>query len=167
METHLEQNPSVQPTQNTKNQSTMKQAAADKAEKNKTKIPILSDRETDLSKTNPRMWREQICEYIHLTYNRTLDDIMDQGTDQMDQHTVFHIKGDVIWALGPKAKHEIFRGQWGRELKDVGLQELLKLFKKPFIPARFVCHSRALFFNIEQDDNETLDEYRKRLAKRP
>ena len=37
----------------------------------------------------------------------------------MDPHTVYHIKGDVVWALGPKAKHEIMRGQWGRELKDL------------------------------------------------
>ena len=160
----LNPNSSAQPTQNTMNQSMMNQTTADKAEKNKYKIPILSDRETDLSKTNPRMWWEQISEYIHLTYNRNLDDIMEQGADQMDQHTAFHIKGDVIWALGPKAKHEIKRDQWGRELKDVDLQELLKLFKTTYIPARNVFHSRAHFFNIKQDDNETLDEYWKRLV---
>ena len=105
------------------------------------------------------MWWEQISEYIHLTYNRNLDEIMDQGSDQMDLHTVYHIKGDVIWAVWAKAKYEIMRGQWARELKDVDLQELLKLFKKTFIPARDVFHSRSQFFNINQEDNETLDEY--------
>ena len=25
----------------------------------------------------------------------------------MDAHTIYHLKNDVIWALGPKAKHEI------------------------------------------------------------
>ena len=64
--------------------------------------------------------------------------MMDEGTDQMDPHTVYHIKGDVIWALGPKAKHEITRGQRGRELKDVEFSDLFKLFKKTFIPARNV-----------------------------
>ena len=82
----------------------------------------------------------------------------------MDQHTAYHIKGDVIWALGPKAKHEIIGGQWGRELKDVALLELMTLFKKTFLPARNVFHSRAQFFNMKQDDNETLDEYWKRLV---
>ena len=77
---------------------------------------------------------------------------MDQGADQMDPHTVFHTKGDVIWALAPKAKNEIMRGQWGRELKDVDLQELLELFKKPFTPARNVFHCRAQFFNIKQEE---------------
>ena len=104
------------------------------------------------------MWWEQISEYIHLTYNGNLDELMDQGTDQMDPHTVYHI------ALGPKAKHEIMRGQWGRELKHVDLSELLKLFKKTFIPARNVFHSRAQFFSIKQEDNDTLDKYWKRLV---
>ena len=89
---------------------------------------------------------------------------MDQGADQMDPHTVNHIKGDVISALGPEAKHEIMRGQWGRELKDVDLSELLELFKETFIAARNVFHSRAQFFNIKQKDNETLDELWKRLV---
>ena len=83
---------------------------------------------------------------------------MDQGINQMDLHTTYHIKGDVIWALGPKAKHEIMRGQWGRELKDNDIPELLRLFKKTFIPSRNVIHSRAQFFNVKQEDNETLDE---------
>ena len=156
-------NTSVQTAQSATNQKMMNQATADRMEKNKYKIPILLDRETDLTKINPRMWWEQISEYIHLTYNRNLDEMMDQGIDQMDPHTVYHIKGDVFWALGPKAKHEIMRGQLGRELKDVDLSELLKLFKKTFIPARNVFHSRAQFFNIKQEDNETLDEFWKRL----
>ena len=157
-------NTSERSGQQAANQTIMNQTTADRLEKNKYKIPILSDRETDLTKINPRMWREQISEYIHLTYNRNLEELMDQGVDQMDPHTVYHIKGDVIWALGPKAKHEIMRGQWGKELKDIDLPEMLKLFKKTFIPARNVFHSRAQFFNIQQDENETLDEYWKRLV---
>ena len=68
---------------------------------------------------------------------------MDHGIEGMDAHTIYHINGDVIWTLGPKTKHEIMRRQWGIELKDVNLQELLKLFKKTFMPARNVFHSRA------------------------
>ena len=89
---------------------------------------------------------------------------MDQGINQLDPHTVYHIKGDVIWALGQKAKHEIMRCQWGKELKDIDLPELLKVLKKTVIPAKNVLHSRAQFFNIKQEDSETLDEYWKRLV---
>ena len=66
--------------------------------------------------------------------------------------------------LGPKAKHEIMRGQWGRELEDVNLSELLKLFKKTFMLTRNVFHRRTQFFNVKQEEEETLDEYWKRLV---
>ena len=89
---------------------------------------------------------------------------MDQGTETTHSHTPYHNKGDVIWALGPKAKHEITRGQWGRELNDVNLSELLKLFKKTFMPARSVFHSRAQFFAVKKEKEEKLDEYWKRLV---
>ena len=72
-----------------------------------------------------RKWWEQISEYIDLTFQKNLEDLIEQGTDSMDPQTTYHIKGDVRWALGPKVKHEIMRGQWGKELKDINLQELL------------------------------------------
>ena len=110
------------------------------------------------------MWWEQISEYIHLTYSRNLDEIIHQGTEYLDPRTVFHIEGEVIWALDPKTKHEIMRGPWGRELVDVNLPDLLTFFKKTFLPVRNVFHSRAQFVNMKQDDNETLDEYWKILV---
>ena len=79
---------SEQSGQSAANQAIMNQTTADRLEKNKYKIPILSDRKTGMTKINPRMWWEQIPEYIHLTYNRNLDELMDQGIDQMDPHTV-------------------------------------------------------------------------------
>ena len=56
------------------------------------------------------------------------------------------------------------RGQWGRELKDVNLPDLLTLFERTFLLVKNVFHTRAQFFNMKQDDNETLDEYSKRLV---
>ena len=41
---------------------------------------------------------------------------------------------------------------------NISLQKLLKFFKKTFLPTKNVFHSRAQFFNIKQEDNETLDE---------
>ena len=70
---------------------------------------------------------------------------MDQANEFSDAHTVYHIKGDVVWVLGPKAKLKIIRGQWGRELKDVSLAELLKLendstHEKLFFSAKRIYH---------------------------
>ena len=56
------------------------------------------------------------------------------------------------------------RGRWGKEPKDISLQELLKLFINVFLPTRNVFPSIAQFFNIKQEDDETLDEYWKSLV---
>ena len=158
--TEGEPSTSEQSTRTINNQTT----TSERMERSKDRTPILSDRETDLTKINPKMWWEQFSEYIHMTYNRNLGEITDESVRTMDPHTVYHIKGDAIWALGPKAKHEIMRGQCGRELKDVNLPELLTLFKKTFLPVRNVFHSRAQIFNMKQEDHETMDEYWKRLV---
>ena len=84
---------------------------------------------------------------------------MDLGTNFLDTHKTRRIRGDVIWDLGPKAKHELMRGQWGEGLEDIGLQELLKLFKTTFLSTRNVFPSRAQLFNIKQEKSETQDEY--------
>ena len=89
---------------------------------------------------------------------------MELGTDSLDAQLTHHIKGDVIWLLDPKANQEIMRGQGDKELKDITLQEVFKLFKKTFLPTRNVFHSGAPFFNIKQEDNETLDEYWQKLV---
>ena len=101
----------------TPNQTTI----AERMERNKYKISILSDRETDLTKTNPRLWWEQISEYIDITYQKNLEELMEEGADNIDAQITHHIKGDVTWALGTKAKIEIMRGQWDKKLKDISL----------------------------------------------
>ena len=101
--------------QSGQNQTTTTQ----RMESNKYKIRILSDRETHLTRKNERLWWEQVFEYIDFTYHKNLDELMDQGIETLDANTVYNINGVVIWTLGPKAKHEIMRGQWGRELEDV------------------------------------------------
>ena len=54
MDTHSDRNTSVQPAQLAANQTMMNQTTADRMEKNKYKIPILLDRETNLTKIYPR-----------------------------------------------------------------------------------------------------------------
>ena len=112
------------------------------------------------------MWWEQIQEYLHLTYQIEVENFPIHEPAENDEITALReqIKGDIAWALGPKAKYEITRGQWGREFKEIPLHELVELFKKTFIPSKNVFHSRAQFFNITQQEPETLDEYWKRLV---
>ena len=96
--TEGEPNSSEQSTRMSNNQTT----SSERMEKSKYKNPILSDRDTDLAKVNPKMWWEQISEYIHLTYNRNLDEIIDEGIEYMDPHTAYHMKGVLSGHLAQK-----------------------------------------------------------------
>ena len=60
------------------------------------KFTVLSDRDTDLTKINPRMWWEQISEYMDITDHKNLEELMDQGREVLDAHSIYHIKGNVI-----------------------------------------------------------------------
>ena len=131
---------------------------AERYEKSKYKIPIFTDRNTEMNKIDPKMWWEQIQQYIELTYETNLEEVPESETLQNK------IKADLSWSLGPKAKYEIMRGQWGREFKDLSLNETISLFKKIFIPARNTFHSRGQFFNAKQEPNETMDEYWKKIS---
>ena len=144
-------------------QTEANQTTVERTESNKCKIPILSERDRPI-KNQPENVVGADIGVIDLTYQKKLEELIEQGTYSMDPHIIYDIKGDVVWALGPKTKYEIMRGQWGKELKDISLQELLKLFKKTFLPTRNVFYSRAQFFNIKQEENVTLDEYWKRLV---
>ena len=53
---------------NATEQTVANQTMVERTERNNYKNPILLDRETDLSKINPKMWWEQISEYVDLTY---------------------------------------------------------------------------------------------------
>ena len=80
MENHSDPN-STEGGPNTTEQSTgtnNNQTTSEWTERSKYKIPILTDRETDITKSNSKMWWEQISEYIHLTYNRNLDKTIGQ-----------------------------------------------------------------------------------------
>ena len=144
-------------------QDTQNATNVERFEKSKYKIPIFTDRTTDLDKTDPKMWWEQIQQYIELTYERELEQTT-SGESENDVQIQSKIKADLSWSLGPKAKFEIMRGQWGREFKDLTLEETITLFKKIFIPARNTFHSRGQFFNAKQEQNETMDEYWKKLV---
>ena len=64
------------------------------------------------------MWWEQIQEYIKLTYQTDIEKLS-QPQDDSDKIRNLRekIKMDINWPLGPEAKHELMRRQWGMELR--------------------------------------------------
>ena len=125
-------NVSVDP--NMSKQSGQNQSTMERMERNKYKIPILSDRETDLTKFNPRMWWEQISEYIDLTCHKYLEDLMDQRIETLDANTV--------------------------NLPEL-LKLFMKTFRP--IRNAFYSRATQ-FFKVKPEEDEALNEYWKRLV---
>ena len=67
-------------------------------------------------------------------------------------------KTDTVWTLGLKAKHEIRKHQWGRELKDVTLEQLIIFLKIIFVSTKYAFHSGDQIIIKMQQNNETIDE---------
>ena len=90
---------------------------------------------------------------------------MDQVIETLEAQTMYHIKGDVIcscYMLCPEANYEMIGGQWGRELSEN--TGIAKTIQTTLLPTRNVFHSRAQFFNVKQEEDETLDGYWERSA---
>ena len=128
------------------------QTTVERTERKKYNIPILSDRETDLSKINPRMRWEQISEYIDLTYQKKLEELIEQGTGPT--HNISHQRRRHM-GIGLKSETRDFEGPKGKRTQSHQLTRIAELFKKTFLPTRNVFHSRAQFFEIRQEDGET------------
>ena len=135
----------------------------ERMERNIYKIRILSDRKTDLTKTNPRMWREEISENIDLTYQKNLEELIELGTNSLDAQITHHNKGDVIWALGPNAKHEIIRGKWDKKTEGHQPTRIFKIVQEDILTHEKCIPRQRQILKIKQD-NETLDEYWKNLV---
>ena len=78
-------------------------------------------------------------------------------------HNLLH-KGRRHLGSGPKSEAWDHERSVLQRVERRQSEELLKLFKKTFIPARNVFHSIAQFFNVKQEEEETLDDYWKKLV---
>ena len=85
---------------------------------------------------------------------------MNLGTDSLDAPTSHHITGDNIWALELRNNERpIVKGIERHQFAGTG-----NVIQIGVPTTRNVLHSRAQFFNIKQEESETLDEYWKKLV---
>ena len=66
--------------------------------------------------------------------------------------------------IGPKGQTRNHERSMGSRVERCQPTRIIDIIQENLLPVRNVFHSRAQFFNMKQDDNETLDEYWKRLV---
>ena len=86
-------------------------------------------------------------------------EILPQFRDQLE----LEIKVIFLWAIGQSALTEMNKTVREREPSVLPLHKLDTLFRLHFTPERTVQHSRANFFDLERETNETAADVWKRI----
>ena len=127
------------------------------------KLTIPSLEKHDSSSAN--LCRRKFVQYIKMTKDIDLSqmvnpkEILPQFRDQLE----LEIKDTFLWAIGQSALSEMTKTVREREPSTLPLHRLYSLFRLHFNPERNVQHSRADFFDLKRESNETAADVWKRI----
>ena len=75
------------------------------------------------------------------------------------------IKDIFIWALGEEAVTEMTKTMRDNDPNKININQLYSLFRLHFIPEKNTFHSRADFFGIIRETNETAEDVWTRILR--
>ena len=73
------------------------------------------------------------------------------------------IQEDFIWGVGPQALYQITRAEYKTEPDSIKIKDLIRLFTEYYLPKRNTYHNRRDFFWAKQTEEETPEEFWRRL----
>ena len=127
------------------------------------KLSIPSLEKYDSSSAN--LWWRKFVQYIKMTKDIDLSimtnskEILPKYREQLE----LEIKDTFLWAIGQSALTEMTKTVREREPSILPLHKLYTLIRLHFTPERNVQHSRADFFDIKRETNETAADVWKRI----
>ena len=127
------------------------------------KLTIPSLEKHDSSSAN--LWWRKFVQYIKMTKDIDLSQmvnpkkILPQFRDQLE----LEIKDTFLWAIGQSALSEMTKTVREREPSTLSLHRLHSLLRLHITPERNVQHSRADFFDLKIESNETAADVWKRI----
>ena len=133
----------------------------DRNPKQKLTIPTFEKRGINEAK----LWWRRFIQYVKMTHEMDLSvmttdkEIKPEYREQLDRE----IKDLFIWSIGEAAVTEMTKTIREKDPNSLPLNKLYSLFRLHFIPERNKHHSRADFFGIERDKNETAEDVWTRL----
>ena len=134
------------------------------AEKNT--VPNLEAKATDGNPVfTPRQWLErfrQFCKREHKMDITPLvkgENMTDSGWSAKKQA----IQEDFLWGVGPEALYQITRAEYKTEPDSIKVKDLIRLFTEFYMPKRNTYHNRGDFFWAKQTEEETPEDFWRRL----
>ena len=73
------------------------------------------------------------------------------------------IQEDFIWGVGPEALYQITRAEYTTDPDSIKIKDLIPLFLEQYLPKRNTYHNRGNFFWAKQTEEETPEEFWRRL----
>ena len=119
-------------------------------------LPILEKKTIQEAK----LWWRRFIQYVKMTQkidlNRMTTDkeIIEEYREELE----IKIKDIFIWALGEEAVTEITKTVRDNDPNKMNINQLYSLFRLHFIPERNKFHSRAEFFGIIREPNESAED---------
>ena len=107
-----------------------------------------------------KLWWRRFIQYVKMTQkidlNRMTTDkeIIEEYREELE----IKIKDIFIWALGEEAVTEMTKTVRDNDPNKMNINQLYSLFRLHFIPERNKFHSRADFFGIVREPNETAED---------
>ena len=129
-------------------------------------VPNLETKATDGNPVfTPRQWLERFKQFtkrehkIDITPLLKGEDITDSGWGAKEQA----IQEDFIWGVGPEALFQITRAEYKTDPDSIKIKDIIRLYTEYYLPKRNTYHNRGDFFWAKQSEEETPEDFWRRL----
>ena len=87
------------------------------------------------------------------------EDVTENGWTEQEQA----IQKDFEWGVGPGALYHITRAEYETETDSIEVKDLIRLFDEYYLPKRNTYHNRGDFVWAKQAEDETPEEFWRRI----
>ena len=111
----------------------------------------------------PRQWLERFRQFEKREHKTDIAPLMlgEDITEWSGKNQ--RIQEDFIWGVGPEALYQIARAEYKTEPDSIKIEDLIRLFTEYYLPKQNTYHSRGDFFWVKQTEEETPEEFWRRL----
>ena len=113
----------------------------------------------------PKQWLERFRQFtkrehkIDITPLIKGEDVTETGWTGKEKA----IQEDFIWGVGPEALYQITRAEYKTDPDSIKIEDLIRLFLEYYLPKRNTYHNRGDFFWAKQTEEETPEDFWRRL----
>ena len=127
-------------------------------------VPNLEAKATDENQVfAQRQWRERFRQFCKREHKIDITPLLkgEEITNWSGKEQT--VQEDFIWGVGPEALYRITRAEYKTEPDSIKIPDLIRLFTEFFMPKRNTYNNRGNFFWAKQTEDETPEEFWRRL----